>query len=704
MESSAALYCGSAAIFSPPRRSRQSRSSHFFVNFKSAIKSLIAQDIQADLKTRIAYATLRLMPTQDALVRRFGSFEINFRSKELRRNGMRLRLSGQPFHVLAVLIERAGEVVTREELHSRLWKADTFVDFDHGLNNAIARIRDVLDDSSGAPRYVETLPRVGYRFIAPLADVRPCAVSAPDSVPPVDSAVAPESVLTGEPATDSVSLPTEQKSAFSRWRLLLFGAVLVAGVAIGLVLTRSSAKTIEQRAIASLAVLPLRNLSGDPSQEYLAEGMTEELISRLSGIHDLRVISRTSVMRFRDTKLSAPEIAKTLQVDALVEGSVTREGGRIRVHAQLIRGATDEHFWSETYDREIGDVLSLESEVAQSIADKVAVTVTGQEHSRLLAARHVSPEVYESYLRGQVGAHNTQAELEQSIAYFENAIAKDPTFAPAYLGLANAYESLSLILVGAPPGQMRPKVIQAAQKALELDPELAEAHVVMAAVYQRQWRWSDAESEYRKALQLKPNDAAAHLGFANWLLCQGRIEEALAWARRARELDPLGTTGINIGWILFHARRYDEAIRELRSVLAVHPDSAFAHWYLSFALIGKGYPAEAIVECRKTVALMNRSAGSLELLATAYGYAGRRSDALRVLDEMKRRSESTFVPAGAFVNPYLALHDYNKAFLWFDRGCAEQSGILQFLKVHPFFDPIRGDPRFQKLLQRVGFK
>jgi len=249
-------------------------------------------------------------------------------------------------------------------------------------------------------------------------------------------------------------------------------------------------------------------------------------------------------MRFKDTKLSAPEIAKMLQADALVEGSVIREGDRIRVHAQLIRGAADEHFWSETYDREIGDVLSLESDVAQSIAKRVAVTVTGQEHSRLVAARHVSPDVYESYLKGQAGTHNTRAELEESITHFENAIAKDPTFAPAYLGLANAYENLSLILVGAPPDQTRPQVIRAARKALELDPELADAHVLMAAVYQRQWQWSDAEAEYQKALQLKPNDAAAHLGFANWLLCQGHIEEALAWAQRARELDPMGTPAL----------------------------------------------------------------------------------------------------------------------------------------------------------------
>ncbi|MBV9039022.1 MAG: winged helix-turn-helix domain-containing protein, partial [Acidobacteriaceae bacterium] len=508
-------------------------------------------------------------PTQDATIRRFGAFEINLQSGELRKNGMRLRLSGQPFQVLAVLVKHAGEVVTREELHSELWPADTFVDFDHGLNNAVARIREVLDDSSGTPRYVETIPRRGYRFIAPLADARPAIVSPSDAEPKIS----PPQEISDPGAAVLPDGPAEKSFAPTRLKRWFTAAAVITVFVVGFALYRS-AKNTERPAIKSLAVLPLENLSGDPRQEYLADGMTEELIGRLAGIHDLRVISRTSVMRFKDAKLSVPEIARTLGVDALVEGSVIREGGRVRVHAQLIRGATDEHFWSETYDRAIGDVLALQSDVAQAIAERVEVTVTGQEHSRLVAARHVSPEVYESYLKGQFGAHNNRAELEESISYFEEAIRKDPTFAPAYLGVARAYQNLSRILVGAPPGEMRPKSMLAAQRALELDPELAEAHAILAAGYQRLYQWSEAEAEYRQALQLGPNDAAAHTGFADWLLCQGRLEEALAWARRARELDPLGTTGINIGWILFHARRYDEAIRELRSVLAVHPDSA----------------------------------------------------------------------------------------------------------------------------------
>ena len=639
-------------------------------------------------------------PPQDATIRRFGTFEINLQSGELRKSGTRLRLSGQPFQVLTVLVEHAGEVVTREELHAELWPADTFVDFDHGLNNAVARIREILCDSSDTPRYVETVPRRGYRFIAPLADARPAIVPTL----PTEPKIVPTHEITGPGATGPSDQPLKRRFAPIRPWALLTAAAMVLGLVVGFVLYRSSVKSADRPAIHSLAVLPLKNLSGDPTQEYLADGMTEELIGRLAGTHDLRVISRTSVMRFKDTKLSAPEIAKTLGVDALVEGSVIRAGDRIRVHAQLIRGAADEHFWSEIYDRAMGDVLALQSDVAQSIAEKVAITVTGQEHSRLVAARHVSPEVYESYLKGQFGARNNRAELEESITCFEEAIRKDPTFAPAYLGLASAYENLSLILVGAPPGEMRPKVIRAARKALELDPELAEAHVLLAEVYQRRWQWSDAEAEYKQALQLKPNDAAAHLGLANWLLCQGRIEEALAWARRARELDPLGTTGIKIGWILFNARRYDEATRELRSVLEVHPDSAMARWYLGFALLGKGQPEGAIPELERTASLMHRSPGSLELLATAEAHAGHRTEAIRLINELKGRRQKGYVPAGALINPYLALRDYDEAFSWFERAYAEQSSILQFLKVQPFFDPVRGDPRFEDLLRRVGLR
>ena len=488
-----------------------------------------------------------------------------------------------------------------------------------------------------------------------------------------------------------------------RW-LVVGGVAVLALLAISYRMSRSHAGGATRPKITSLAVLPLKNLSGDATREYLADGMTEALIGRLSNIHNLRVISRTSAMHFKDTQLSAPEIARALRVDALVEGSVIREGSRIRVTAQLIRGATDEHFWSETYDRELRDALALESEVAQSIARRVEVTVTGEEHERLKAARSVAPEVYESYLKGvfALDKSNGRASLEEGIGHFEEATRRDPTFAPAYIGLAAAYSELSSVFIGARPGELRPKVISAARKALELDPELAEAHVLLAQMQKDQWQWAEAEAEYRRALDLNPSDAIAQNGFADWLLCQGRPEEALAWAQRAREHDPLAVSGIKIGWILFHARRYDEAIHELRSVLAVLPDDSTALWFLGFALIANGQAKEAVPVLEKTLSVSDRSSAVIGVLIRAYAHAGRRTDALRLLEELKRRQKASYVPTAAFVNAYLGLDDKEQAFAWLERAYQEKSNILQFLKVHPFFDPLRDDPRFADLVRQVG--
>ena len=634
-------------------------------------------------------------PTSGRL--RFGVFEIDLSSGELWHRGNRLRLQDQPFQVLRVLLERSGRIVTREELRQAVWPADTFVDFDHGLNTAIKKIRDILGDSAEKPRYIETIPRRGYRFIYP--------TESPESTQDAEKAAALIGQLTSAPTSAEafISPKTARRAGSAALGVLALVAVLV-GVDIGGWRSRTRVGATEQQ-IQSLAVLPLKNLSGDPGQEYFADAMTESLIGRLSMIRGLRVSSRTSAMQFKDTRLSAPEIAKTLHVDALVEGSVIRDGGRIRVHAQLIRGATDEHFWSETYDRELKDVLGLQSEVAQAIAEKVQVTITGAERERLTAARQVAPEVYESFLKG-VGAFNegySRAVVEKSIGYFEEAIRKDPTFAPAYLGLAGAYDQLGTPGIGgAPPNEVRPKVIGAVRKALELDPSVSGGHVFLAAIYQEQWKWSEAETEYKRALELSPNDAGVHSVYSNWLLCQGRTEEALATARHAREMDPFAIDGGTIGWIQFHARHYEEAIRELRSSIAVHPNDASNYWFLGFALIANNKADEAIPELEKAVTLSERSPDILGLLANAYAHVGRRAEALRILDELKQKQQKGYVPTPAFVFPYLGLGDKEQAFVWLERAYQEQSPLMQYLKVHPLFDPIRGDPRFKDLVRRVG--
>ncbi|MGB7136135.1 MAG: tetratricopeptide repeat protein, partial [Acidobacteriaceae bacterium] len=456
--------------------------------------------------------------------------------------------------------------------------------------------------------------------------------------------------------------------------------------------------------IGSIAVLPLRNLSGDPSQDYLADGITEALIGSLSGIHNLRVTSHTSVLRFRNTQLSSPEIAKMLGVDALVEGSVIRDESRIRVTAQLIRGATDEHFWSETYDRDMRDALALESDLARTIADKVEVTVTGDERQRLAAARPVAPEVYESYLQGrfELDQGNTRASLEQSVADFEAAVHRDPDFAPAYLGLARAYANLGTVYAGESPAETRPKEIRFARQALALDPNLVLAHVLLASTLQREWHWTEAETEYHRALDLNSNDATAHAGFAAWLSCQGRTDEAIAQIRFARQLDPATISGASVAWILFQSHRFDEAVREARSAVAVAPDDANNLLTLGFALIADHQAAEAVPLLEKAVALSKGSPAATGVLIRAYAHAGRRADALRTLASLHARRNQGYVPAGAFVNAYLGLDDREQAFYWIGQAYNEKSNILQFVKTHPYFDPIRSDPRFADLVRRVG--
>ena len=596
---------------------------------------------------------------------RFGAYEFAQFTGELRKEGIRVRLEGQPLAILKILLERPGELVAREQLQKKLWPADTFVDFEHSLNAAVKRLRAALNDSADHPLYIETLARRGYRFIAP--------VDAADSGSENPAPVA-------IPPAEQVARNADHRRLWPQAAVALF--VVVAVAVWSWREWRHRMAPPAGRVIHSLAVLPLQNLSGDPSQEYFADGMTEELIGMLSKIHGLRVISRTSAMHFKNTQLSVPEIAKMLGVDAMVEGSVIRDGGRVRVHAQLIRAATDEHFWSETYDRELGDALALESDVAQAIAARVEVTVTGAERARLVAARQISPDVYENFLKGQLAERsNSPSATQKSIAYFEEAIKKDPAFAPAYLGLAQAYGALGMPGVGgAPPRELQPKVTSAVRKALELDPALPGAHALMGSLYQMQWQWNDAEREYKLALELDPNDAGAHLSFSSWLLSQGHTEEALAWSRRARELDPIGITGNTMGWILFQSRRYDEAIRELRSDLAVHQDDASTYWscwFLGFALIANGQPNEAIPVLEKALALSERNPAVIGVLVRAYAHAGRRAEALRLLDELKRRQQKGYVPTAAFVNAYLGLGDNEQAFAWLERAYKEHSMLLQ---------------------------
>ncbi|MGH2396815.1 MAG: tetratricopeptide repeat protein [bacterium] len=619
--------------------------------------------------------------TSSQRIVKFGVYQAHLATGELYRDGLRMRLPEQSFQVLARLLERPAELVTREELRRSLWPEDTFVDFDHGLNAAVNRLREALGDSAAEPRFIETLPRRGYRFIGS-----------------VESLTHP--VVVGDP-------PPAARRRRRPWMLAAGGAALLMAVVLGLSFSRLRERLQGRPAAAeikSLAVLPLQNLSGDSEQEYIADGMTEALINELSKISALKVISRTSAMHYKNTDKPMPLIARELGVDGLVEGSVAREGDQVRITVQLIHGRSDKHLWANSYQRESRDVLSLQSEVAHAIARQIEVAVTGQERSRLVAARAVAPEVYESYLKGRFALHkNSRAGHDEATVHFQAAIDRDATFAPAYEGLAAAHSRLGGVLLGVSPREARPKTIAAARKALELDPQLAEARVLLADALNREWHWAEAEAEYKRALELNPSSAAAHVGYAQWLLCQGRTQEALAWAERGRELDPLAPVGHGIGWILFHARRYDEAIRELRSVLAVEPENPLALWFLGFALTGAGRFDEAIQPLEKAASVTNRSSGVLGVLVRAYAGAGRRAEAVQLLEELHRRRQKGYVPPAAFVHAYLGLGDREQAFTWLERAAEERSNITLWVKVHPFFDPLRGDPRFQALVRRMNF-
>lgn len=624
--------------------------------------------------------------------------ELDPASDELCYAGRVSKLERIPAAVLLLLVERRGQVVRREDIVERVWGKDVFLDTDNSINSAIRKIRQALKDDPDSPRFIQTISGRGYRF---LGQAEPTPVIA-----------RVESPITGSPppeaptpsASDTATRSVGTRLIGHRAPVVVLAGVLIVLIATVWLLIRKAVKSGTEAPIRSVAVLPLQNLSGDTSQEYLADGMTESIISRLSAIRELRVISRTSVMRFKETKLSVPEIARQLNVDAIVEGSVIRDGNHIRVHAQLIRAATDAHFWSEEYDRELKDVLSLQSEVAQSIAQKVQVTITAPEHERLATVTTVPTEVYENYLKGRYagGRSSNEADIEKSIKFFQLAIDKDPSFAPAYLGLSEAYTELGSIFIGKRPEEMRPKAMDALRKALDLDPQSVEAHLDMANLVMVQWHWAEAESEFRRALELNPNSAAAHLGMSHWLMTQGRTDEAIAWVRRARELDPLEVGTWDLYWPLFISHRYPEAIRELRSALAIDPNDTSALWGVGYALTANGQPEEAIPLMEKGLSLSDRSPGIMGVLIRAYAHAGRRADALSLLAELKRRQTSGYIPTAAFVNGYLGVGETNEAFAALEKACEEHSQIVLWLKVHPHFDPIRNDPRFRVLLHRVG--
>jgi TolB-like protein/tetratricopeptide (TPR) repeat protein/DNA-binding winged helix-turn-helix (wHTH) protein len=602
---------------------------------------------------------------------------VDVRAGQLRKQGAKVRLQEQPFRLLTVLLESAGEVVTREELRGRLWPADTFVDFDHRLAAAVSKLRDALADSAENPKFVETVGRRGYRFKPPVDSIR---VSAGDSSPQS----APEL---------PVSVASKRVSAFAR--IFLIVAALAVALILGFVLLHNRRQpdgTVPH--ISSIAVLPLENLSNDPEQEYFVDGMTDELITDLAKLPEIRVISRTSTAQYKGTRKTMSQIARELNVDAVVEGTVLRVGDRVRVRAQLIYAPADRHIWAESYDYQLSDVLALETEFASNIAAQIHVHLTNEPPRTSLRAGALNPTAFEEYLKGQYFWNRRDGGgLDKAIEHFQRAIESDPSFAPAYADLAQSY-----ILLDEPE-----RAKSAADKALSLDPTLADAHTALALINEHFWHFPEAEKEYKLAISLNPNYATAHQWYGEgYLALMGRFDEAEREMKQARALDPVSRIiATDCGAVLYLGRRYDEAYRELSNVLEMEPGFSEALMFRGAVLLRQGKYEEAIADLQNASRIDNRP-WRLGVLGWALGVAGKRSEATATLRKLKAISRQTAVPPWSFAIIHIGLGEADQAFAWLEKAYSEHASDLRALKVDPIYDPLRSDPRFQDLVRRVG--
>jgi TolB-like protein/DNA-binding winged helix-turn-helix (wHTH) protein/Flp pilus assembly protein TadD len=614
---------------------------------------------------------------------RFGVYEIDLRTGELRKAGLRIKIQELPLRVLAALLEHPGEVVTREDLRQRIRRDDSFGDFDHAVNVAIGKLRTALGDSADNPHIIETLPRRGYRFIA--------------SVKTDSSEAVPREA--GE-----LPLPARGKWRPFNWRRILLVCLLVAPIIsfLSYLGVRQSHQSVTN--ISSVAVLPLSNLSGDPGQDYFADGMTEELTTSLAKIRSLRVISHTSTLRYSKTKLSIPEIAQTLRVDAVLEGAVVRSGNRVRITVQLIDGRTDRHLWAEEYNRDIRDVLGLQGDVARDVAEEIRATVTPDERSQLHSARQLNVDAFEAYLKGRYYWNKRNAQgIRRASEYFQQAIEKDPSYGLAYSGLADCNSGLAWHGFIS-PAEALPKAKAAALKAIEIDPQSGEAHASLALVLHHQADWVKAEGEFKRALELNPAYANAHHWYGDYLSVMGRHEEALVEAKRAFELDPLSPI-INtwLGLRYYLARRYDEAIAQGRKTVEFDSSFAPAHLLLGQAYVLKGMNEQAISELQNATKLSGDSPLYMAQVGVAYAAAGKNTEALGVIDHLKKIAGTSYVSSYGLAQIYAALGNKPEALNWLQTAHDERAVWMAYLNVDPILDPLRPEPRFQDLLRRMNF-
>ena len=620
---------------------------------------------------------------------KFGEdFEFNAQAYELRSGGIPLKLKPIPMALLLFLIEHRGELVTRDQIVERIWGKGVFLDSDNSINSAVSKIRQVLRDNTEQPRFVQTVTGRGYRFIAPVEQF---------DVP---------SLVDFAPRKPIIAASVPAKRNNTRVALALTVFALVAGGLAYWLFQRVSRKPIAALAIQSIAVLPLDNLSGDLSQEYFVDGMTDELTTDLAKLGSLRVTSRTSAMRYKGSKKGMPEIARELKVDGIVEGSVMRAGNRVRITAQLINASTDQHLWAETYEGDLSDVLKLQSNVARAIADQVRAQLTPQQQSRLRSAPTVNPDAYESYLRGLyylTTQYSTPKDLINAQRYLEESIRKDPGFALAYVKLADSYVLLGSFRQLSPEQAYRPAK-EAVQKALELDDSIAEAHTTLAMLaWSRERDWATAEREYNTAVALAPNYAWAHSNRSDFLAWQGKRAEALAENMKSRELDPGYSFIVCESSINALLRDYPNLIEASKRGVALEPNEWLDHYFLGVGYEGVGRSQDAIREYQKSIEMSGGDQDSTAALAHAYGVVGRRAEAESILHDLQQKSKTSYVSPYMIATIYAGLGDKDKALESLEKAYRDRSwDITRQIKSDLRLDSLRSDPRFQNLLRRIG--
>lgn len=617
---------------------------------------------------------------------RFGVFEVDLRSGELFRQGCKVKLHRQAFQTLALLLEHPGELVTRDELRQRLWRSDTFVDFDLGLNSAVKKVRDALHDSADAPRWVETLPRRGYRFIAPVEIV--------PFLNPAGGALSTENME--RDSLPAVERPIRQPVAWTKRRWVR--GVAAASVLIALALTDVAWRRYHTASpatpVRALAVMPLDNLSADPEQEYFADGMTDALITNLAQIRSLTVIARSSVLGFKATKKPPQEIARELHVDALVEGTVMLAGERVRINVRLIDAATGRTLWADSYERSVGEVTGLQSDIARGVANEIRATLTPDEQVRLQHAASVDSETLMLYLKGRYFLE--KLSNPKSIEYFQAAIKRRPDYALAYASMAEAYTLSPL-----EPREKYPKAREAAVAAIRIDDTVAEAHNALAAIYcWYDWDWARAQWEFERAIELNPNDFIAHQMY-------GQFQKALGWknwaaeVKRADELNPLSIWVAGGGWYL-QSGEYDKAIALMQKKLELDPNSSYANWQMGRVYAAKGMYEVAIQYFERSVALSDGSPQPISLLGYAYGKSGRRVDAMKVLAQLDQLRGQKYVAPHFFAVVYAGLGEKDLAFKWLNEAVENRDPNVVNLNVDLELESLRADPRFVELTRRVG--